>query len=378
MCIFVVNGFVGWVLIVSARVWSAEIKDPKECREYPCLIFHEEFNKFDLSTWEHLKTAGNTGNNEFQYYTNNRSNSFVRKGVLYLKPTLTNDTFDDEFLFTGNLDLWGSSDASYCTANRRNYGCFKRGLNNSIINPIQSSAVRTARRFSFKYGKVEVKAKLPQGDWIWPAVWLLPRYYVYGRWPASGEIDLFESRGNGNLKSVQNGFDWFVGNQMVSQTLHWGPNFRADSFLKTSATTNKNKGSFADGFHLYGLEWSQDKIIFSIDKKITLNITIGEGGFWKLGNFENYFPNVSNPWKMGTKMAPFDQEFYIVMNVAVGGTNEYFNDNLIPKPPWDNNSMRTKAMKEFWKARDKWLLTWQGNKVAMKVDYVKVWSNGIT
>lgn len=56
--------------------------------------------------------------------------------------------------------------------------------------------MRTAETFSFKYGRVEIKAKLPKGKWIWPALWLLPKHSIYGNWPASGEIDIMESRGN--------------------------------------------------------------------------------------------------------------------------------------------------------------------------------------
>ena len=59
-----------------------------------------------------------TGNKEFQYYTNNRTNSYVKNGVLHLKPTLTNDIYGDDFLVSGELDLWGNSPGTVCTSNR--------------------------------------------------------------------------------------------------------------------------------------------------------------------------------------------------------------------------------------------------------------------
>ena len=63
------------------------------------------------------------------------------------------------------------------------------------------------------------------------------------------------------------------------------------------------------------------------------------------------------------------------MNLAVGGTNNYFHDNFHPKPPWTNNGGEgKKAMKDFWDAREKWLPTWKGDNTALKVDYVKVWA----
>lgn len=79
-----------------------------------------------------------------------------------------------------------------------------------------SAQLRTHDSFQFKYGKVEVRAQLPKGDWLWPAIWLLPSDYAYGGWPASGEIDLLESRGN---SPGYEGHD----SDIVASTLHWGP-----------------------------------------------------------------------------------------------------------------------------------------------------------
>lgn len=60
-----------------------------------------------------------------------------------------------------------------------------------------SARLSTINSHSIKYGRVEVVAKLPRGDWLWPAIWMLPVNDVYGAWPASGEIDIMEARGNG-------------------------------------------------------------------------------------------------------------------------------------------------------------------------------------
>lgn len=64
-------------------------------------------------------------------------------------------------------------------------------------NPIRSARLRTVNSFSAKYGRVVIRAKMPKGDWIWPAIWMLPKHAEYGSWPSSGEIDIVESRGNG-------------------------------------------------------------------------------------------------------------------------------------------------------------------------------------
>jgi hypothetical protein len=155
------------------------------------LVFSDEFNALDLKVWcaessnvvnpvvltsnrNHEITMGGGGNGEFEYYANNRSNSYVRDGILYIKPTLTADSIGAANLQDGfTLDLWGAQYRAVCTGNAF-YGCERTSGGGRIINPIQSARMRTAESFSFKYGKVEIRAKLPRGDWLWPALWLLP------------------------------------------------------------------------------------------------------------------------------------------------------------------------------------------------------------
>ena len=136
---------------------AATINDANNCTEYPCVIFEENFDTLDHKTWTHWITAAATGNKEFQYYANNRSNSFVKEGRLNLRATLTNNTFDDEFLTGGTLDLWPGN---RCTSNRRNKGCYYQGNKDVIVKPIQSAAISTEGVFSFKYGELEVSAKI--------------------------------------------------------------------------------------------------------------------------------------------------------------------------------------------------------------------------
>lgn len=161
-------------------------------------------------------TAGGGGNWEFEYYTNNRSNSYTRDSILYIKPTLTADTIGEANLKSGyTLSLWGGSPADLCTSNMF-YGCERQsGGGGNVLNPIQSARIRSVNSFSFKYGRLEVRAKLPSGDWMWPAIWLLPKYNQYGEWPSSGEIDIVESRGNS--PSYPSG-----GVNTFGSTLHWG------------------------------------------------------------------------------------------------------------------------------------------------------------
>jgi beta-glucanase (GH16 family) len=135
------------------------------------------------------------GNWEFEYYTNNRTNSFVEDGVLFLQPTFTADKIGEDALENGSMNLYGSTPADECTSNQF-FGCERSAGNGNIINPIQSARLRSIKSVNFKYGRAEIRAKMPKGDWIWPGIWMIPTDNAYGGWPASGEIDIVESRGN--------------------------------------------------------------------------------------------------------------------------------------------------------------------------------------
>jgi beta-glucanase (GH16 family) len=106
-----------------------------------------------------------------------------------------------------------------CTSSRRS-DCIAAtnttAGNATIVPPTRSGRINTKKGATIKYGRVEVVAKLPQGDWLWPAIWMLPVEETYGPWPASGEIDILESRGNN--RTYEQG-----GNNIASSTLHWGP-----------------------------------------------------------------------------------------------------------------------------------------------------------
>jgi len=213
------------------------------------------------------------------------------------------------------------------------------------LNPIQSARVRSVNSFSFKYGKVEIKAKLPKGDWIWPAIWLLPKHNAYGQWPASGEIDLMESRGNDPSCSAS-------GRDSFGSTLHWGPGWPMDAWDKAHAEYKHDSGTLADDFHLYGLEWTDEHIITTLDGKEVLNFKFDEDMFTK-GGFD---PKINNPWQYETeKSAPFNQEYYFIFNVAVGGTNDYWPEGQCGKP-WSNTDPH--SVNAFYNAKDNWFKTW--------------------
>lgn len=100
-------------------------------------------------------------NNEFQWYVADDENSFAKDGKLHIRPTLTATKFGYAAIEGNHVRLDDCTDAD--TAN-----CERKAGGNVIINPVRSARLTTAKSFSFKYGHVEVIARIPQGDWLWP------------------------------------------------------------------------------------------------------------------------------------------------------------------------------------------------------------------
>ncbi|KAJ3097535.1 hypothetical protein HDU97_004760 [Phlyctochytrium planicorne] len=320
-----------------------------------CVKFDDDFDFLNFDNWKHDITLRGGGNWEFQNYVNNRTNSYVQDGVLYIKPTLTSNAIGEAAVMSGGtINLWGNSeDLNSCTDNG-DYGCQRSSDGNNIINPIQSALLRSVRSYSFRYGKVEVRAQLPKGDWIWPAIWMLPKNGVYGQWPSSGEIDIMESRGN-SPSYGPGGWD------KIGSTLHWGPNY----FYNRYPLTHADKQLPDDGFHTYGLIWTPETITTYVDDPSNVVLSVPMQDFWAKGGFPS---NMNSPWAHGCEnQAPFDQEFYLILNVAVGGTGGYFPSGT----PWSLTS--NTALRDFWNARGQWLPSWKGDDVAMKIDKVTVW-----
>jgi beta-glucanase (GH16 family) len=196
----------------------------------------------------------------------------------------------------------------------------------------------------------------------------MPKANVYGTWPSSGEIDLMESRGNRRLFDGNTN----VGVEQVGHTLHFGPRADMSAWPTAHSTAQYFKG-FNSDFHTYKLVWTNESITFMIDDVQTGFVEGGEG-FWNRGGFNE--TGRDNPWQRSSNMAPFDQEFYVILNLAIGGTN-FFNDGLrnegSPKP-WNNNSPR--AASDFWEGRDGWMPTWNRDTddSHLQIDSVRVWA----
>ncbi len=217
---------------------------------------------------------------------------------------------------------------------------------------------------------MEVVASLPAGDWLWPAIWLLPVKDTYGQWPASGEIDIVESRGNNHTYPLG-------GNNVISSTLHWGPLSTMDAWYGTFAKKQALHTTYAAQYHKFGLEWSEKYLFSYVNSRLleVLYVPFSKP-LWPQGDFDSSTENgtrIVDPWSQtGRPATPFDQPFYLILNVAVGGTNGWFLDGVDGKP-WVDESPT--AQKEFWDAKEQWYPTWQDNG-QMRIQSVKMWQQG--
>lgn len=348
-----------------------------------CLILDDDFagSALNTNTWGHDVELGGFGTGEFEWATPYAENSFVRDGKLHLVPTVDPDYpyAEGKVLNLTQMEICTATAVGGTSSVAQACEAVQNATTGSTIPPLRSARLTTRKSINIRYGRVEVTAKLPSGDWLWPAIWMMPVNSTYGQWPQSGEIDIMESRGNGpDFISVNGEMQEFPGgHDTVFSTLHWGPArpFIFDSYART---TNGLKyptgaGSLTQAFHKFGIEWTEKSIRTYIDNKLTrvAYFPFPRVGFWAIGDYVRYSNQFVNPWIGGAMHAPFDQSFYLIINLAVGATNGYFQT----KPgilPW-NIGDRDAAMKSFMKARDRWQPSWQGEKTHFQIDRVKVW-----
>lgn len=202
------------------------------------LVWSEEFNTDgapDGSKWGYDLGAGGWGNNEAEYYTNRLDNAVVSGGTLKI---------------IAKAESYSGS--SYTSAR-----------------------LLSKDKFSFKYGKIEARIKLPAGLGTWPAFWMLGNNISTAGWPDCGEIDIMEHRAN-ELNKIYG---------TVHYPGHSGSNGVGSTLTISNATTE---------FHIYSLEWGATAIKFYVDGQL--------------------FETVANNTSM-----PFNQNFFIILNVAMGG-----------------------------------------------------------
>ncbi|CCM00465.1 uncharacterized protein FIBRA_02498 [Fibroporia radiculosa] len=341
-----------------------------------CSVLSEDWSGgLDLNqTWSPDNQLGGFGNGEFQITTTSSTNLYVKNNELYIYPTLTSDTLSGGYpaIFDG-----GSYTVPDCsTSNKTACSATSSNKTSTVINPVMSSRISTQNSYSIKYGRVEVVAKLPQGDWLWPAIWMLPVNNTYGPWPMSGEIDIMEARGNPPSYPAQ-------GTNFVRSSLNYG----VFEVLQTHlfGWWESKVTPYSADFHTYALEWTDSWMRLYVDSRLQamMNLQItGKGGksFFDRGAYPTTVQNgsteavVTDIWTQmgGGANAPYDQEFYLILDVAAGGTSGWFPDSVGNKPWYDGSPT---AMREFALAQETWYATWPSDDTdrAFRVSSVNMW-----
>lgn len=213
------------------------------------LSWSDEFNgsSIDSSIWTHETGYGSYGwgNDEWQYYTDDSQNSNVSGGLL----TITAKS-------SGTL---GKRDGS-----------------------ITSARMVTMDKVQFEFGKIAAKIKVPTGQGVWPAFWMLGANISSEGWPASGEIDILEKVG---------------GSTTNEQTLHGTVHYEDNNGDYAYEGGSVNLGEYlSDDFHVYEIEWNEASIV------------------WKVDGYQYHSINITDP-----QFDEFKNEFFIILNVAIGG-----------------------------------------------------------
>ena len=234
------------------------------------------FNAIDGS-W-----VGGWGNNELQYYTgpgegyaknydsitNTTENLFIEDGYLKIQPIYdTNDIFQDPFCSDGSCAYeWPHTSARVITSSKKIFE---------------------------KPSRITICFKVPDGTGHWPAIWMLPQGFIEGTktWPTDGEIDLMEARGR-------------VANE-IGSTLHFGNSM--NRVMINKAETVPNSVNFHDKFHSVTFEWEENSIKVFLDTQET-----------------PFYEETSNSTEFNSNYYPFNESFYLLLNVASGGDYDTF------------------------------------------------------
>jgi len=237
---------------VSEETQTEENVEVPELDGYS-LLWHDEFSgaELDKTIWTYDPHEPGWTNSELQEYTTSEENVFTKDGLLHLKAIKTKDENGKDYYTSGKIKGQNLSD--------------------------------------FMYGKVAVRAKVPEGKGLWPAIWMMPTDEEhYGQWPKCGEIDIMETLGHQT--------------DIAYGTLHYG-----EPHGEQQGTYTLEGGeTFASDFHEFSVEWEPGEFRWYIDGN--LYHTVNDWFTAVEGEDDKPYP------------APFDQTFFVQLNLAVGGT----------------------------------------------------------
>lgn len=244
------------------------------------LVWADEFDGklIDRTKWDFDIDCWGGGNNERQCYTDRPANAAIDDGRLVI--TARKEEFTGPAL---PVHMRRSEDDARRTARK----------------PFTSARMVTRGKAAWKFGKIEVRAKLPQGQGTWPAIWMLPEDNEYGGWARSGEIDILEAVNLGvecpAAKGCEEG-----GENTILGTLHFGGGWPDNELTSTEISYPT---VLDGGFHTFGLLWGEGIFVWTVDG---LPFATKRASDW-------FTTSSSDP------NAPFDKRFHLILNLAIGG-----------------------------------------------------------
>ncbi|XP_065361616.1 gram-negative bacteria-binding protein 3-like [Calliphora vicina] len=319
------------------------------------IIFEEQFEGRNLNAkkWTVERRIPQQPDYEFNMYLNDVADVLkVDNGKITITPKPTSVHYQSDVLkktFSLGAACTGKVDTDECV--------FHPKIQNKL-NPFITAQIKTKDKFSFKYGRVEIKAKMPAAMWVYPQLWLEPSKLVYGgNQYHSGQMRVAHAIANGDQISLQGGL-------ILNANEPW----RSAKMCQC----NHKDLNLSHDFHLYELTWTPDLVAVAVDGQeyCRLEITNEAQAFKNLVMSGKSLPN-QDLLMGGSRWAPFDQEFYLTLGCGVGGNND-FKDEIEWKEskPWSNTDPRSKN--KFWNKYGG-NLNWLNNG-DLKVEFVKVYS----
>lgn len=263
--------------LVAAPTASGQDQGAQAAPDGWKLVWSDEFDgtKLDRDKWGYDVDCWGGGNDEHQCYTKSPRNVSVANGRLVI--TARHERVTGPALPPHLRRTSATPEAE-------------------AVRDFSSGRISTRGKAWWRYGRIEVRASLPQGQGTWPAIWMLPEKDRYGAWAASGEIDILEAVNLGvPCAKCPGGRE-----NTILGTLHFGGKW----------PNNKHKGEevpypevLDGGFHTYAVEWTPDRFEWRVDGKPFAVRTASE---WSTTGSD-------------APGAPFDQPFHLILNLAIGG-----------------------------------------------------------
>ncbi|XP_061393597.1 gram-negative bacteria-binding protein 1 [Musca vetustissima] len=294
------------------------------------LLFEETFDsRLDENRWTNeVRIPIRTTDDEFVMYN---GTAYVDNGILRITPTL----------YGGSINIDNINLGSRCTDIYDK--CHLQARPNFYIPPIVSGRINTRKFFNFKYGRIEVRAKVPKGDWLVPLLMLQPNAKRYGNSGyKSGEIRIAFVRGNTQLKwnSLDIDGSYLYGGAIVNSDADLRHQFMANTTLDD---VNGAKEHFGNAYHVYSLIWKPTELLLSVDG-------------YQYGRIKTDFKN------------SIQEPFFITLGLSAGGHGDFPLD--VANKPWKNTD--PKAALRFNEKRNEWSRTWE--QPSLEVDYVRVYA----